>query len=125
MCKVLEVNSSNYYSFQKRKASKIEDPDHDDIIGWIQDISKFSGYTYGERRIKAALDALSFPMSRYKVAKLMKEAGVWVRSKKKYKVTINSDHKQPIFGHNKGDYTLPLLFTFILGKLLVGVLAHV
>ena len=27
----------------------------------------------------------------------MKEAGVWVRSKKKYKVTANSDHKQPIF----------------------------
>ncbi len=97
MCKVLEVNSSNYYSYQKRKTNKIEDPYHDDIIGWIQDIAKFSGYTYGERRIKAALDALSFPMSRYKVAKLMKEAGVWVRSKKKYKVTTNSDHKQPVF----------------------------
>lgn len=97
MCKVLEVNSSNYYSFQRRKANKPEDPEHDDIIGWIQDIAKFSGYTYGERRIKAALDSLSFPMSRYKVAKLMKEAGVWVRSKKKYKVTTNSDHKQPVF----------------------------
>ena len=97
MCKVLEVNSSNYYSFQRRKAIKTEDPEHDDIIELIQDIAKFSGYTYGERRIKAALDALSFPMSRYKVAKLMKEAGVWVRSKKKYKVTTNSDHKQPVF----------------------------
>ncbi|PCH96314.1 MAG: hypothetical protein COB83_06115 [Gammaproteobacteria bacterium] len=64
MCKVLEVNSSNYYSFQKRKANKTEDSEHDDIINWIQDIAKFSGYTYGERRIKAALDALSFPMSR-------------------------------------------------------------
>ena len=97
MCKVLEVKSSNYYSYQKRKANKTDDPDHDDIIEWIQNIAKFSGYTYGERRIKAALDALSFPMSRYKVAKLMKEAGVWVRSKKKYKVTTNSDHKQPVF----------------------------
>ncbi len=27
----------------------------------------------------------------------MKEAGVWVRSKKKYKVTTNSDHKKPVF----------------------------
>jgi transposase InsO family protein len=97
MCKVLEVKNSNYYSYQKRTANKTENPDHDDIIGWIQDIAKFSGYTYGERRIKAALDALSFPMSRYKVAKLMKEAGVWVRSKKKYKVTTNSNHKQPVF----------------------------
>ena len=97
MCKVLEVNSSNYYSYQKRKTNKIDNPEHNDIIGWIQDIAKSSGYTYGERRIKAALDTLSFPMSRYKVAKLMKEAGVWVRSKKKYKVTTNSDHKQPVF----------------------------
>lgn len=97
MCKVLEVKNSNYYSYQKRIANKTENPDHDDIIRWIQDIAKFSGYTYGERRIKAALDALSFPMSRYKVAKLMKEAGVWVRSKKKYKVTTNSNHKQPVF----------------------------
>ncbi len=63
MCKVLEVKSSNYYSYQKRKTNKVEDPDHDDIIGWIQDIAKFSGYTYGEMRIKAALDSLSFPMS--------------------------------------------------------------
>ena len=29
---------------QKRRTNKIEDPDHDDIIGWIQDIAKFSGY---------------------------------------------------------------------------------
>ncbi len=97
MCKILEVNSSNYYSYQKRKVNKTQDPDHDEIIEWIQDIAKFSGYTYGERRIKATLYALSFPMSRYKVAKLMKEAGVWVRSKKKYKVTTNSDHNQPVF----------------------------
>ena len=93
----LEVNSSSYYSYHKRKSDKIDDPEHDDIIGYIQDIAKFSGYTYGERRIKPALDILSFPLSHYKVAKLMKEAGVWVRSKKKYKVTTNSDHKQPVF----------------------------
>jgi transposase InsO family protein len=97
MCKVLEVNSRNYYSYQKRKTNKIDDPEHDDIIGWIQSIAKLSGYTYGERRIKAALDALSFPMSRYRVAKLMKEAGVWVRSRKKYKVATNSEHNQPVF----------------------------
>ncbi len=40
-------------------------------------------------------------MSRYKVVKLMKEAGAWVRSKKKYKVTTNSNHNQPVFGYLK------------------------
>ena len=27
----------------------------------------------------------------------MKEAGVWVRYKKKYKATTNRDHKKPIY----------------------------
>ena len=36
-------------------------------------------------------------MGRQKTAKLMKEAGVWVRYKKKYKVTTNSDHKKPVY----------------------------
>ncbi len=44
---VLEVKSSNYYCYQKRKANKIDDPDYDDIIGWLQNIAKFSGYIYG------------------------------------------------------------------------------
>ena len=30
-------------------------------------------------------------------AKLMKEVGVWVRSKKKHKVTTDSNHKLPLF----------------------------
>lgn len=97
MCKVLGVKSNNYYSYQKRKANAIHDPDHDEMIEWIQDVAKFSDYTYGERRYKEVLNALSFPVGRYKTAKLMKEAGVWVRSKKKYKVTTDSDHKQPVY----------------------------
>lgn len=39
--------------------------DPDDIIEWFQNIAKFSDYTYCERRIKAAPDALSFPMKLY------------------------------------------------------------
>ena len=36
-------------------------------------------------------------MSRNKARKLMKEAGVQVKHRKKYKVTTNSNHKQPVF----------------------------
>jgi hypothetical protein len=35
-------------------------------------------------------------MSHRKTAQLMRESGVWVRYKKKYKAT-NSDHKKPIY----------------------------
>ena len=46
---------------------------------------------------KKVLNSLSFPVSRRKTSQLMKEAGVWVRYKKKYKATTNRDHKKPIY----------------------------
>ncbi len=46
---------------------------------------------------KKVLNSLSFPVSRRKTAQLIKEAGVWVRYKKKYKATTNSDHKNSIY----------------------------
>jgi len=99
MCRVLGVKSNNYYSYQKRKAQRPIDTTYQEMLEWVKDIAKFSDNTYGERRIQKSLNALSFPVSRRKTAQLMKEASVWVRSKKKYKVTTNSDHKQPVFDY--------------------------
>ena len=97
MCRVLGVKRNNFYSYQKYNLNKIVDPDHDDMIKVIINTAKASDYTYGERRIKKVLNLLGFHVSRYMTAKLMKEAGVWVRSKKKYKVTTDSNHKRPLF----------------------------
>jgi putative transposase len=97
MCRVLGVKSNNYYSYQKRKKNELSDSTHQDMLDLVKDIAKFSNNTYGTRRIKAVLNALSFPVSRWKVAKLMKEANVWVRYKKKYKSTTNSEHNKPLY----------------------------
>jgi transposase InsO family protein len=97
MCRVLGVKRNNFYSYQKHKANQIVNLDHDDMINVITNTAKASDYTYGERRTKKVLDLLGFPVSRYMAAKLMKETGVWVRSKKKYKVTTDSNHKLPLF----------------------------
>jgi putative transposase len=67
------------------------------MIELIKDIAKFSDNTYGARRIKKVLNTLSFLVSRRKTAQLMKEANIWVRYKKKYKATTNSDHDKPIY----------------------------
>ena len=97
MCRVLGVKSSNYYSYQKRKASKPDNSTHHDMIDLVKDIAKFSDNTYGSRRIQKVLNTLSYPVSRRKTAQLMKEANVWVRYKKKFKATTNSDHNKPLF----------------------------
>jgi transposase InsO family protein len=97
MCRILGVKSNNYYSYQKRFSTKSEDPTHQEMIDCVKDIAHFSDNTYGERRIQKVLNALGFPVSRHKTAQLMKEANVWVRYKKRYKVTTNSDHNKPIY----------------------------
>ncbi|MFT5674341.1 MAG: hypothetical protein ACI808_000256 [Paraglaciecola sp.] len=69
------------------------------MLMWVKNIADFSDNTYGQRRIQKALHALGFPVSRRKIAQLMKEANVWVRYKKKYKSTTNSEHNKPIYNN--------------------------
>ena len=76
ICRVLGVKTNNYYSYQKRNTNKTNDVTRQEMLELVKDITKFSDNTYGERRIKVVLNALSFPVSRWKVAKLMKEANV-------------------------------------------------
>lgn len=49
--------------------------------------------------MRKALNALGYPIGRDKTRRLMKEAGVWVRYRKKYRVTTNSKHKKPLFNN--------------------------
>jgi len=96
-CQVLGVNRNGYYHYQASQANRPDDPEHQEMLEWVQDIAESSGYSYGSRRMKKALNALGFPVSRNKARKLMREAGVQARQRKKYKVTTNSNHKQPVF----------------------------
>ena len=80
MCRVLGVKRNNFYSFQKRQNEKESDAcEREELFFWIKDIARFSDNTYGARRMKRVLNALSFKVSRQKTQKLMEEAGVWVR----------------------------------------------
>ena len=96
-CRVLGVCRSGYYHYRENVANKPADPVHREMLDWVKDIAESSRYSYGSRRIKKALNVLGYPVSRNKARKLMREAGVQVRHRKKFKVTTNSDHKQPVF----------------------------
>jgi len=96
MCQVLGVKRSCYYSYTKSNSRSV-DPEHEQMLDWVAKIDKSSKNSYGSRRMKRALNALGYPVSRTKARKLMKEAGVIVRQRKKYKVTTNSNHKEPVY----------------------------
>lgn len=96
MCSLLDVNRNAFYVWCKSPAREI-DPEHAELLEWVKEVAKASDYSYGSRRMKEALNGLGYPVSRNKARKLMREAGVKVRQKRKYKVTTNSNHKLPIF----------------------------
>ena len=97
MCRLLGVGRSAYYEYVLRKGNQSADSTHEEMIDVVREIAKSSNFTYGSRRMEKALNALSYPVGRWKTRSLMKEAGVQVRYRKKYKVTTNSNHKQPVF----------------------------
>ncbi len=101
MCQLLGVTRSGYYGYQRRGGGRI-DCYHLELLEAVRDIAKATDDSYGSRRIKKALNAMSYPVSRNKARKLMKEAGVQVKHRKKYKVTTNSNHKLPLFDNVLG-----------------------
>jgi transposase InsO family protein len=96
-CRVLGVRRQGYYHYRRYTENKPVDPEHQEMLEWIQILAKASDDTYGSRRMKKAMNYLGYLISRSKARKLMKEANVAVRHRKKYKVTTNSNHKQPVF----------------------------
>jgi putative transposase len=97
MCNLMGINRNSYYSYQRRQKNRLADPEHQDMLAWIKKTSEASRYTYGSRRIRKALNGLGYPVGRMKTKRLMKQAGVFVRYRKKYKVTTNSKHAKPLF----------------------------
>jgi putative transposase len=97
MCRVLGVGRNGYYSYQKRKRTKGRDREREELLEWVTRLASSSDNTYGVRRIKKALNALGYPVGKSKTRGLMREAGVFVRYRKKYKSTTNSNHSRPLF----------------------------
>ncbi len=97
MYQLMGVTRQGFYSYQKRLKHRPEDPLHNELIEWVKKIAESSHYCYGSRRMRKALNALGYPVGRRKTQSLMKEAEVFVRYRKRYKVTTNSKHKQPVY----------------------------
>lgn len=97
MCRLLGVSRNAYYRYCQRRQEDQPDPERKELLATVKEMSEASDYSYGSRRMKRALNALGYPVGRFKARSLMREAGVRARYRKKYKVTTNSNHKQPVF----------------------------
>jgi len=44
-CQVLGVNRSGYYHYQVNVANRPDDPEHQEMLEWVEDIAESSGYS--------------------------------------------------------------------------------
>jgi transposase InsO family protein len=91
MCQALKVSRSGYYQWIKYPSSqrKIEDMDLKQEVIVIYHNSRS---TYGSPRIHQTLLREGYHLSKKRVEKLMKEAGMHAVAKKKYRANTDSKH---------------------------------
>lgn len=95
MCRFLQVSRSAYYDWLHRAPTTAEKDDAD-LTGILQSEFDKSRATYGTRRLKIALLGRDRTVSRRRIGRLMREAGLACKTKRKFKATTNSKHDLPI-----------------------------
>jgi transposase InsO family protein len=95
LCDVLGVSTSGFYAWRKRPASARNRKDAQ-LTAQIAGIHTRSRGTYGSPRVHAELAAQGQRVGRKRVARLMKQRGLEVRRKRRFRATTDSRHSLPV-----------------------------
>jgi putative transposase len=95
MCRVLHVSRSGYYDYLGRPPSAHSKED-DKLRPRVKNAFKKGRKNYGTRRIKDVLKKEKTIVSRRRIGRLMQEENLEVQTKRKFKVTTDSNHNKPI-----------------------------
>lgn len=95
MCSVFGVSASAYYEWEREQESAHERRDGE-LLELIRAVfARFRG-RYGAPRIQGRLAREGVLVSRKRVARLMREAGLRAKGARKYKATTDSKHALPV-----------------------------
>lgn len=95
LCRVMGVSRSGFYDYERR-IKQPPDPHHEELLDRVRRLSQAADHTYGSRRMSRALRALGYAVGRRRATTLMREAGIWVRYRKRYRLTTQSRHRHPV-----------------------------
>ena len=95
LCRFFSVSRSAYYDWLDRSPTTLEKEDAE-LIEIIKDLFKIGRGNYGTRRLKKALMQKGWHVSRRRIARLMRLAGLSCKTKRKFKATTDSKHSLPI-----------------------------
>jgi len=95
MCRVLAVSRSGYYAFMERPEST-RSRENRRLLMKVRIIHKESRGTYGSPRVHRQLQREGERCGEVRVARLMAANGIRARQKRKFVVTTDSKHKEPV-----------------------------
>lgn len=105
MCKALQVSRGGYYAWLDRSLSQ-RASENMILLKKIKKIHKLFSGRYGSPRITDELHDEGFTVSRPRVARIMSNNGISAISKKKFKVTTDSNHNYTVApNHLKQNFT--------------------
>jgi transposase InsO family protein len=95
MCRVFGIAPSTYYAWERKQTS--ERARHDgELLAAIQRIFAKFHARYGAPRVRDELTREGITVSRKRVARLMRDAGLKAKGRRKYKPTTDSNHALPV-----------------------------
>ena len=102
LCEVLRVSRSGYYAWLNRKSIRLEL--NKQLLTEIKHMHTKTRATYGSPRITEDLRSRGLSVGHNRVARLMKEAGLLGRQKRRYRTcTTDTNHDQPIAPNRLSD----------------------
>ncbi len=95
MCRVLEVSRSGYYAWRRRPLSRRAREDRQ-LLPKIRAIHERWRQSYGSPRIYRELKDNGVACGKHRVARLMREAGLRAKHKRRFRPTTDSAHSHPV-----------------------------
>jgi putative transposase len=92
LCEVLEVSRSGFYAYKQGQATAEINGAEVTLVARVKAIATQTGHRYGSRRLAKPLQAEGYAVGRYNARRLMPQAGVSVRRRKRCPVTTASRH---------------------------------
>jgi putative transposase len=95
MCRVLGVSRSGFYAWRSREPSAAE-LRREELTAQIATVHAEVKGRYGSPRVRAELVARGHGCCVNLVAKLMRQAGIAAKTKRKFRQTTDSNHSMPV-----------------------------
>lgn len=96
MCRVLGVSRSGWYAWCSRPRPTKREVDDAKRLADIRRIHEESRGTYGSPRVRQQLKREGSPTSKTRVERLMRDAGLTGKVRRRFKKTTDSKHAEPI-----------------------------